>query len=159
MGMTVTLDRMLHTRTIHHQLGCEVGLGDCAGSGNSGGDLSPIDMVATSLASCLMLVMSKGARAKEIDLTGAWADVAYEMEDYKIKCINVIIHCSQDPSNADRAFLEKKSHECPVYLAVKGNVRVDVVFEWRSNAAPAPQPRVHSQAAQPAPCGATTHKT
>ncbi len=159
MGMTVTLDRMLHTRTAHTPSGGEIGLGECSASPDSGGDPSPIDMVATSLASCLMLVMSKGARAKGMDLTGTWADVKYELKDYVIKRISVIIHCSQAPSKADRAFLEKESHACPVYLAVKGNVQVDVVFEWDSKAVPTPTPRVHSQATPPVPCSATTHST
>src|ERR1700683_976633 len=63
MGMTVTLDRMIHTRATHHELGKEFGLGECAASG---GDLSPIDLLAISLASCLLLVMAKAARKKGI---------------------------------------------------------------------------------------------
>lgn len=155
MGMTVTLDRMIHTRATHHELGKEIGLGECAASGE---DISPIDMMAMSIASCLLLVMAKGARAKGIDLTGTWAETGYELKAYKIASVSVTIHSPQGPSDADRAFLETESHECPVYLAVKDNVKVNVAFDWGSNAAPASPPRTQSQATRPAPCGATTHQ-
>ena len=81
MGMTATLDRMVHTRATHHGLGIDIGLGDCSAPGGSGGDLNPIDALAMSVASCLMLVMGKGARTKGIDLTGTWADIAYDLDD------------------------------------------------------------------------------
>jgi len=131
MGMTVTLDGMNHTRAIHHDLGKEMGLGECAASG---GDLSPIDLLAIGLASCLILVMAKSARKKGIDLTGTWAEVADEVKDYKIAAISVKIRSPQNPSDADREFLEKESHNCPVYLAIEGNVTLNVLFDWGSSA-------------------------
>jgi len=155
MGMTVTLDRMIHTNATHHESGKGIGLGECAASG---GDLSPIDVLAMSIASCLMLVMAKGAKAKGIDLTGTWADTAYELKNYKITSVSVTIHSSQNPSDADRAFLERESHECPVYLAVKDNVKVNVVFEWGSNAMPTSKACTQFKAPYAAPCGATTVK-
>ena len=32
MGMTVTLDRMIHTIAVHHELGKEIGLEGCSRS-------------------------------------------------------------------------------------------------------------------------------
>jgi uncharacterized OsmC-like protein len=142
MGMTVTLDRMIHTIATHDGLGKELDLGECA---NAGGDLSPIDVLAMSLASCVLLVMAKAARAKAIDLTGAWAAVSDDVKEYKIKSITVTIHSPQSPSETDRSFLEKESHACPVYLAVQDNINVNLTFAWGSEAArlancrPAPQ--------------------
>ena len=159
MGMTATLDRMVHSKAIHHELGIEIGLGDCSAPGGSGGDLSPIDVMAMSIATCLMLVMGKGARTKGIDLTGTWADIAYDLDlkDYIIRSVSVTIHSSQTPLDIDRAFLEKESHKCPVYLAVKDNVKVNVAFEWGSNTVPTSKSRTQPQSTHSGSCGAT-HK-
>ena len=135
MGMTVTLDRMIHTNAVHHELGKEIGLEGCCAFGGKGEDLNPIDLVAMGVASCMIIVMAKGAETKGIDLTGTWADAAYELKNYLIASITVTIHL-QKPSAADREFLEKESHRCPVYLAVKDGVPVSVGFEWGTTAAP-----------------------
>jgi uncharacterized OsmC-like protein len=137
MGMTVTLDRMIHTKATHHELGKEIGLEGCCAFGGKGEDLNPIDLVAMGVASCLMIVMAKSAEGKGIDLTGTWADTAYELKDYKIASINVTIHSPYSPSEADRCFLEKEAHRCPVYLAVKDGTAVSVAFDWATSATPA----------------------
>ena len=79
----------------------------------------------------------ESAEGKGIDLTGTWADAAYDLKDYKIASITVTIHSPQSPSEADRVFLEKESHRCPVYLAVKDGTAVKVAFDWGTTAAPA----------------------
>ena len=77
------------------------------------------------------------AEGKGIDLTGTWADAAYELKDYKIASITVTIHSPYSPRDTEQGFLEKESHRCPVYLAVKDTVAVKVAFEWGSTSAPA----------------------
>jgi uncharacterized OsmC-like protein len=137
MGMTVTLDRMIHTKAVHHELSKEIGLEGCCAFGGKGEDLNPIDLVAMGVASCLMIVMAKSAEGKGIDLTGTWADTSYELKDYKIASIAVTIHSPYTPSGDVRGFLEKESHRCPVYLAVKDGTKVNVAFDWGSRAMPA----------------------
>ena len=137
MGMIVTLDRMIHANAVHQELGKEIGLGSCCcGCGDKATDLSPIDLVAMSVASCMIIVMAKGAEGKGLDLTGTWAETSYALKDYKIASIAVTVHCPYLPSAANREFLEKESHRCPVYLAVKDSVDVTVVFDWGTAAVP-----------------------
>jgi uncharacterized OsmC-like protein len=136
MGMTVTLDRMIHTNAVHHELGKEIGLEGCCVFGGKGEDLNPIDLVAMGVASCMLIVMAKSAEAKGIDLSGSWAETGYELKDYKIASIAVKIHSPYAPSAADREFLEAESRRCPVYLAVKNGTDVQVGFAWATKAAP-----------------------
>ena len=42
MGMTVTLDRMIHTNAVHHELGKEIGLEGCCAFGGKGEDPKPL---------------------------------------------------------------------------------------------------------------------
>jgi putative redox protein len=137
MGMTVTLDRMVHTTAVHHDLDRSIGLEGCCAFGGEGRDLNPIDLVAMGVASCLMIVMANSGKGKSIDLTGTWADTAYELKDYKIASITVTIHSPYSPSASEREFLEKEAHRCPVYLAVKDGVAVTVAFDWGTTACPA----------------------
>ena len=139
MGMTVTLDRMIHTKAVHHDLRKEIDLEGCSAFGGTGVDLNPIDLVAMGVASCLMIVMAKGAEGKGLNLTGTWADTSYELKDYKIASITVKIHLPQTPSEADRAFLEQESRRCPVYLAVKDAVSVSLAFAWGDKTKPSPK--------------------
>ena len=137
MGMTVTLDRMIHTNAVQHELGKEIALEGCCAFGGKGEDLNPIDLVAMGVASCLLIVMAKSAEGKGINLTGTWADTAYDLKDYKIASITVTIHSPYSPTESEREFLEKESRRCPVYLAVKDGAAVKVAFDWRTTAAPA----------------------
>jgi uncharacterized OsmC-like protein len=136
MGMTVTLDRMIHTNAVHRELRKEIGLEGCSAFGGTGVDLNPIDLVAMGVASCMIIVMAKGAEGKGLDLTGAWAETSYELKDYKIASIAVKIHSPYTPSEADREFLEQESRRCPVYLAVKDTVNVSVAFAWGDKSKP-----------------------
>ncbi len=140
MGMTVTLDRMIHTNAVHHDLGKEIGLEGCCAFGGKGEDLNPIDLVAMGVASCLLIVMAKSAEGRGIDLSGTWAETGYVLEDYKIASITVNIHSPYAPSAADREFLEEESHRCPVYLVVKNGTDVQVGFTWETKATPKATP-------------------
>jgi uncharacterized OsmC-like protein len=137
MGMTVTIDRMVHTNAVHHDLGKEIGLEGCCAFGGEGKDLNPIDLVAMGVASCLMIVMANSGKGKNIDLTGTWADTSYELKDYKIGSITVTIHSSYSPSASEQEFLEKEAYRCPVYLAVRDGVAVSVAFSWGDRTVPA----------------------
>ncbi|MGA2798901.1 MAG: OsmC family protein [Thermoguttaceae bacterium] len=137
MGMTVTLDSMIHTNAVHHELGKEIGMEGCCAFGGKGLDLNPIDLMAMGLASCLMIVMAKSAEGKGLDLTGTWAETDYTLKDYKITSFAVTIHSPFSPSEAERAFLEQESNRCPVYLSVKDSVEVKVAFEWCEKSSPA----------------------
>jgi uncharacterized OsmC-like protein len=139
--MTVTLDRMIHTNAVHRELGKAIGMVSCCSGGAPVEDLNPIELLAMSVASCMLILMAGGAKQKGLDLTGTWADTGYDLnlKDYQITSIAVAVHLPCSPSAADRAFLEKEGHRCPVYLAVKDSVAVNVAFHWGSTATPAPK--------------------
>jgi uncharacterized OsmC-like protein len=108
----------------------------CDWFGGKGLDLNPIDLAAMEIASCMIIVMSKSTERKGLDLTGTWAEKSYKLKDYKIAPSAVNIDSPQSLSVDDRAFLEKESRRCPVYLAVKDAVKANVAFAWGSTAVP-----------------------
>jgi uncharacterized OsmC-like protein len=141
MGMTVTLDRMIHTSAVHQGLGKTIGLESCCSHGAKVEELNPIELLSMSVASCMLILMATGAKEKGLDLTGAWAETDYDLnlKDYKITSIAVAVHLPCAPPAAERAFLEQEGHRCPVYLAVKDTVAVNVAFHWGSLATPTPK--------------------
>ena len=113
MGMTVMLDRMIHTNAVHHELGKEIGLEGCCAFGGKGEDLNPIDLVAMGVASCMIIVMAKSAEGKGIDLTGTWADAAYELKNYLIASITVTIRSPYSPRKPSRRSWRRKPIAAP----------------------------------------------
>ena len=137
MGMTVTLDRMIHTNAVHHELDKEIGLEGCCAFGGKGLDLNPIDLMAMGLASCLMIVMAKSAESKGLDLTGTWAETGYTLKDYKITSFDGHHSFAVFPFWSRADFPGAGELRCPVYLSVKDSVNVKLAFEWADKSAPA----------------------
>jgi uncharacterized OsmC-like protein len=128
--MQVVYDRNVHTVASHHPLKKTMPLEGCSAFGGKGLDLNPIDLMAMGLASCLMIVMGKTAEAGDLDIVGAKADVSYDLVNYRIAQIKVVIHLPKKLSASDESKLEAASKKCPVFLAIHPDVKVTVSYIW-----------------------------
>jgi uncharacterized OsmC-like protein len=128
--MQVIYDRNVHTVASHHPLKRTIPLEGCSAFGGKGLDLNPIDLMAMGLASCLLIVMGKTAEAGKLDIVGAAADVSYELANYRIAQIQVVVHLPKKLPAADQSQLEAASKKCPVFLAIHPDVKVAVNFVW-----------------------------
>jgi uncharacterized OsmC-like protein len=129
-GMQVVYDKNVHTVASHHPLKKTMPLEGCSAFGGKGIDLNPIDLVAMALASCLMIVMGKTAEAEKLDIVGAKADVNYDLVNYRIAQIKVVIHLPKKLPASDQTKLETASKKCPVFLAMHPEVKVEVSYLW-----------------------------
>lgn len=92
---------------------------------------SPTDLTATSLATCILTTM--GIRAKELDITGARAEVTKIMasDPRRISRIEVKIKMPKnDFSDKDKKVLEAIARTCPVALSLSENIEQVIDFEW-----------------------------
>ena len=128
--MQVVYDRNVHTVASHLSLKKTIPLEGCSAFGGTGLDLNPIDLVSMGLGSCLMIVMGSTAKAENLNIVGATADVSYELANYKIAEIHVTIHLPNKLSPTDQSKLESASKKCPVFLAIDRDVKVVVDFIW-----------------------------
>jgi len=128
--MQVVYDRNVHTVASHHPLRTTIPLEGCSAFGGKGLDLNPIDLMAMGLASCLMIVMGKTAEAEGLDIVGAKADVSYDLVNYRIGQIKVVIHLPRKLAATDQSKLEAASKKCPVFLAIHPDVKVTVSYIW-----------------------------
>ncbi len=108
--------------------------GSCATGGQ---EVGPIDLVALGLASCILTMLGKAAQARQLDLTGTWADTAYSLRNYRLESFTIAVHSPAQLDPLVAAEIEAARHDCPVYLALKDGVEVDVTFTWDSRQAPA----------------------
>jgi hypothetical protein len=74
--------------------------------------------------------MGKTAEAEKLDIVGAKADVSYDLVNYRIARIKVVIHLPEKLSVADQSKLETAGKKCPVFLAIHPDVKVTVSFIW-----------------------------
>lgn len=92
---------------------------------------SPTDLCATSLATCILTTI--GIRARDLDITGAYAEVTKIMasDPRRISRVEVrIIMPKNGFSDKDKKVLETIAHTCPVALSLAAGVEQVIEFDW-----------------------------
>ena len=123
----------LRTRATHLQSGIEIITDAPLDNQGRGEAFSPSDLCATSLASCMMTIMGISARSRELDITGARAEVTKIMAANPRRIARVeirLIMPKRDFSERDRQLLETAGRTCPVALSLGDGVEQVVEFEW-----------------------------
>ncbi len=91
---------------------------------------SPTDLVATSLASCMMTIMGIVANRNKIDIKGATAKVKKSMGENprRISEIKIEFHFFNTISTQDRKKLERVAKSCPVSNSLNENLLENLNF-------------------------------
>jgi uncharacterized OsmC-like protein len=94
---------------------------------------SPTDTVATGLASCMLTVMGIKARAMDVDMSGATAEVTKTMasEPRRISKIEVVLNFPFETDNKIRRILERTANTCPVHYSLHPDIEKDITFNWQ----------------------------
>lgn len=94
---------------------------------------SPTDLVALSLASCVLTVMGMAADRLSVDLMGTIAEVEKEMISQPIRRIHRIsiqVRLPCNPSDEIKEKLEKAALTCPVHQSLHPDIFQDIRFSW-----------------------------
>ncbi len=85
---------------------------------------SPTDLVATSLASCMLTIMGIIADRNQIDINGATAEVKKNMDQNprRISEIRIEFNFFNSINLEDRKKLEKAAMSCPVSNSLNKNL-------------------------------------
>lgn len=122
----------LRTSAIHLQSGTEI-LSDAPIDNNGKGEaFSPTDMLATSLASCMMTIMAIKARDMNVNLEGSTVNVIKEMqtEPRRIGKIGIKMNMNANVSEKERLILERVAMNCPVHLSLNPAIEKEISFIW-----------------------------
>ena len=114
----------LRTKAVHVKSGDSVITDAPVDNEGKGEAFSPTDLVATSLASCILTIMGIVAKRENIDLKGTKAEVDKIMlaSPRRINEIRIKIFLNKNFEKDVRKKLEKAAQSCPV----KGSLNKDI---------------------------------
>jgi len=96
---------------------------------------SPTDLLATSLADCILTIIGIEASKKDIQIGAATADVSKLMKatPRRVAKVQIDISITSSASDAEERFLEEKGRNCPVALSLHPDLIQEVSFIWQKN--------------------------
>lgn len=95
--------------------------------------ISPTDLLATSLAACMITTMDIVAREKGIVLGGLKARVVKHMAAGPRRVQRVEVHLEMDGATlgpAERELMEKTAHGCPVAVSLHPDLVQEIHIEY-----------------------------
>ena len=123
----------LRTSSIHLQSGTEI-ITDAPIDNNGKGEaFSPTDMVANSLATCMLTVMGIKARDLGVDFSGSTAEVTKVMatEPRRISEIHITFQMNLEADAKTKTILERTGMTCPVHFSLHPDIKKEIVFNWK----------------------------
>jgi len=101
---------------------------DNAGKGEA---FSPTDLLATSLATCMLTIMGITARSRGWSMEGTTADVDKHMSESGPRRVEKLCEQLKLPkqlSSEQRALLQRVAEQCPVKLSLDPLVHLELIW-------------------------------
>lgn len=131
MTSTVVYDGDLRTIGTHLQSGTVIETDPPVDNHGKGEHFSPTDLMATSLASCMLTIMGIKARGLELDIKGIKIDVEKIMkaDPRRVGGINLTFSIPEALASLDeknKTILKNAAHTCPVAHSIHPDIEVNV---------------------------------
>ncbi len=129
----VTYRGRLRCAAVHEPSGAELLTDAPKDNQGEGASFSPTDLVAASLATCVLTTMGIVAARHGWKLEGATAHVEKVMVADPARRIGRLALHVRIPGAFDqktRDVLERTAHTCPVHKSLAENVEKPITFEW-----------------------------
>lgn len=137
MTSTVVYEGALRTTCTHLQSGNHFETDAPVDNNGKGERFSPTDLMATSLATCMLTVMGIKARTMGFDLDDVQVEVEKKMkaDPRRVGGINLFFHFPEKLHNADdktKQVLKNTGITCPVQQSIHPDIEVNIDWgEWR----------------------------
>jgi uncharacterized OsmC-like protein len=123
----------LRTECTHLQSGSSIETDAPTDNNGKGARFSPTDMLATSLATCMLTVMGIKARTMGFDLNGMQIDVEKKMKADPRRVGGINLTCSIPDSLAgigekEKTILKNTGLTCPVQKSLHPDIEVNI--DW-----------------------------
>ncbi|HWI91213.1 MAG TPA: OsmC family protein [Flavisolibacter sp.] len=134
MTSTVEYEGELRTVCTHLRSGNNFETDAPLDNNGKGERFSPTDLMATSLATCMITVMGIKARSMGFDLNGIKIEVEKIMkaDPRRVGGINLFFHIPENLQNVDdktKQILKHTGNTCPVWLSIHPDIEVNVDWE------------------------------
>ena len=100
-----------------------------------GAAISPTDLLAASLGSCILTVMGIAAQQHRIELAGTTIQVEKEMSNVPVRRVVRLASTVTFPrrfSEEERALLERTATNCPIHHSLHPDIAVPIEFVYPS---------------------------
>ena len=124
----------LRTHSVHTQSG-ETYITDAPTDNEGNGEaFSPTDIVATSLANCMMTIMGIVSKRKGLIIEGTEAKIDKFMgtDPRRITEIKIDFYFPVNFSEDERKLLEKSALNCPVAKSLSSDLKQNIEFHYPS---------------------------
>ncbi len=96
-------------------------------------NFSPTDLVASALATCVLVSMGVVARRHDINLEGTVAEVQKKMTDTpkrRIESLDLVVKIKTNVLSKQKKLLEAAAHSCPVASSLHPDTKLSLRFEY-----------------------------
>ena len=131
----VTYQGNLRTAAIHLQSNNEIITDAPVDNQGKGEAFSPTDLLATSLASCMLTIIGIKARDMEIDIAGTTADVTKVMaaDPRRVSEVHIAITFNQELDEKTQKIFYNTALMCPVAKSIHPDIIQKVTINSRSH--------------------------
>ena len=94
---------------------------------------SPTDLLATSLANCMLTIMGIAARTHQFSIDGTRAEVTKTMasDPRRLSTIKVKLFFQKNNySDKEKKMIENAAHTCPVAYSLHPDIKQDISFNF-----------------------------
>jgi putative redox protein len=122
----------LRTEATHLQSGTKIITDAPTDNQGKGEAFSPTDLLAESLASCMLTTMAIIGRGHDINIDGTTCEVTKIMAPNPRRVAEVVINFKfpKEYDDKDRKILEAAAHGCPVAVSLHPDLKKTVDFGW-----------------------------
>src|SRR5215469_7310890 len=131
--MDIAYKGQLHCTARHGPSGTVIDTDAPKDNMGRGEAFSPTDLLATSLATCMVTTMGISAQRHNINIEGTTASVTKEMVLAPLRRIgrlSVTITIPPELSEDDRHRMRNAAMSCPVHKSLHPDVQIPVTFYW-----------------------------
>ncbi|WP_201559972.1 OsmC family protein [Psychrobacter sp. NC44] len=133
--LKVTYQGDLRTTAIHLQSNNEIITDAPTDNHGKGEAFSPTDLLATSLASCMLTIIGIKARDMDIDIAGTTAEVTKIMaaDPRRVSEVHVVITFNQPLDDKTQKIFYNTALTCPVAKSIHPDIIQKVTIHSRSH--------------------------
>ena len=121
----------LRCEATHHGSGAVLITDAPIDNAGKGEEFSPTDLLATSVATCMLTIMGITAKSRNWSIEGSTADVEKQMTQSgprKVEKLRVHIKLPQQLSNEQRSLLQRVAEQCPVKRSLDPSIHLELIW-------------------------------
>ena len=121
----------LRCEATHHGSGAVLITDAPIDNAGKGEEFSPTDLLATSVATCMLTIMGITAKSRNWSIEGSTAEVDKQMTQSgprKVEKLSVHLKLPQQLSNEQRALLQRVAEQCPVKRSLDPSIHLELIW-------------------------------